>query len=378
MITELGRPVIGLLVGLVAGHLVTTLAQNRGTARPAAAAGPTRGGLVLTNFRSLLALEASQVREFGLARLNLLCAQGLPGEPETGLETMERTLDQWAGQVAAETERNLPKFRANPGEFNRSEGYFRALALVTVLQQDCGVGYNPARIGAPDFADARDLFLPGLLTGRHQGTCVSLPVLYVAVGRRLGYPLKLVAAKGHLFARWESADGRERFNLETTNQGLNTFPDEYYHTWPARLSQAELAGAQYLRSLTPAEELAVFLSTRGHCLKALGRSAEALVCYAHARALAPQAELYLAYVAAVVSRDLPDWQRVRVDLGEKAEDEAQRAERGGRAPEHGGRKSEFSNLESGIQETRSGVGRPQSSADQGSGANAEGGREGPR
>ena len=30
-----------------------------------------------------------------------------------------------------------------------------------------------------------------------RGTCSSLPVLQVAVGRRLGYPLKLVTTKGH-------------------------------------------------------------------------------------------------------------------------------------------------------------------------------------
>ncbi len=33
------------------------------------------------------------------------------------------------------------------------------------------------------------------------GTCVSMPVLYTAVARRLGYPVKLVLAKGHAFCR---------------------------------------------------------------------------------------------------------------------------------------------------------------------------------
>jgi len=39
----------------------------------------------------------------------------------------------------------------------------------------------------------------------------------------------------------------------------------------------------YLRSLTPAQELQVFLSNRGHCLMAVGRRAEAL--HAHTEAL---------------------------------------------------------------------------------------------
>jgi hypothetical protein len=58
------------------------------------------------------------------------------------------------------------------------------------------------------FADPSKVFLHGLLGPERVGTCSSLPVLYVAVGRQLGYPLKLVTAKGHLFVRWEGAESR--------------------------------------------------------------------------------------------------------------------------------------------------------------------------
>jgi len=186
------------------------------------------------------------------------------------------------------------------------------------LQQDFRVSYNPERIQSPDFSDASDLFLNGLLTGKRQGTCVSMPVLYVAVGRRLGYPLKLVSSKAHLFARWESPDDKERFNIEATNQGLNCFPDDYYHTWPVTLTDDEINRGEYLKSLNPAEELAVFLSTRGHCLEAAGRLAEAQVAYAHAHALAPSSSVYLAFLAGAVKKEMPQWERVRVDLGGRA------------------------------------------------------------
>lgn len=274
----------------------------------------------LPSMRSLLALDTQDLRPLEIDRMNLLCAQGLPGGPDGGPEGFYATLEAWTKQVGAEPARNLHRFRENPAEFHHSEAYFRILVLVTVLQQDCGVRYNPERVQAPDFSDSRDLFLHGLLSGQRQGTCVSIPVLYVAIGRLLGYPLKLVATKAHLFARWESADGKERFNIEATNQGLNTFPDEYYHTWPLPLTPAELAGGQYLKSLTPAEELAVFLTTRGHCLKTLGRLEEAAVCYAHAHLLAPQSELHLASLAAVVSQQMPHWQRVHLDLGNNGKD----------------------------------------------------------
>ena len=89
--------------------------------------------------------------------------------------------------------------------------------MTVVVQEDFKVRYNPARANASGadsaidgfFQNSRDIFLHGLLSGERTGTCSSMPVLYAALGRRLGYPLKLVTTKGHLFVRWDSATERE-------------------------------------------------------------------------------------------------------------------------------------------------------------------------
>ena len=99
-----------------------------------------------------------------------------------------------------------------------------------------------------------------MLSPRKTDNCVINPVLYVAVGRRLGHPLKLVTTRGHLFARWD--DDKERFNIEATNEGLNCFPDKYYHHWPFELTELEIKSGRYLRSLTREEQLAVFADPR--------------------------------------------------------------------------------------------------------------------
>lgn len=122
------------------------------------------------------------------------------------------------------------------------------------------------------------------------GTCSSIPVLYAALGRRLGYPLKLVTTKGHLFLRWESAT--ERFNAEVTNQGLNRFEDHYYKRWPFEITDAEVQAEGYLESLSAAEELAVFLSIRGLCLMEAGRTRDAANAFAQAARHAPDVESY--------------------------------------------------------------------------------------
>jgi hypothetical protein len=235
----------------------------------------------------LLALSASQLRHTDTAEMNLLCATGLPGAENLSVGRCLATLDAWARRVRRETDRHLYRFRQAPAEFNHSEGYFRMLMLVTVLQQDFGVRYNPDRIRGIDFRDSRDLFIHGLLDEPHTGTCASMPVLYVAAGRRLGYPLKLVLTHGHIFARWEGADGRDRFNVECASRGMLSFPDAYYKTWPTPLTDEQVRKGRYLMSLGETEELAVFVESRGHCLLDNGRIREARMAYEHACRLDP-------------------------------------------------------------------------------------------
>jgi hypothetical protein len=219
--------------------------------------------------------------------MNLLCATGLPGAENLGVGCCLATLDAWAGRVRRETDRHLYRFRQAPGEYNHSEGYFCMLMMVTVLQQDFRVRYNPDRITGIDFRDSRDLFIHGLLEEPHTGTCASMPVLYVAAGRRLGYPVSQVLTHGHIFLRWEGAGGRDRFNVECASRGMLSFPDEYYKTWPTPLTDEQVRKGRYLISLGAAEELAVFVESRGHCLLDNGRPREARMAYEHACRLDP-------------------------------------------------------------------------------------------
>lgn len=229
-------------------------------------------------------LSDTELAAMDIAEVNLRCACGRPGSDGIVIEKIRRDLDRFADRVRVETDRHLYQFHRNPSDFRNSEGYFHILTMITVLQQDLGVHYNPERINDPDFRNSGDLFIHGLLEGQG-GTCVSMPVLYVAVGRRLGYPLKLVEAKRHLFARWDDPKTGERFNIEGTGKGLNIYPDEYYLRWPHPITDIELATGRYLRSLTPRAELAGFLSSRAACLEANGRVMEADQVYRWAREL---------------------------------------------------------------------------------------------
>ncbi|HEY5915664.1 MAG TPA: transglutaminase family protein [Verrucomicrobiae bacterium] len=253
----------------------------------------------------MLQVIPSSVAGIPFERLNLLCAIGLCATNRPDLNECAATLRSWAKQVQSETQRHQYRYDRNPTEFENSPGFYRMLMLSVVLAEDYGVHYDPQRRAGPAasriddgfFNDPASVFVHGLLGPERKGTCSSLPVLYVALGRHLGYPLKLVTTKGHLFVRWEGAG--ERFNIEATGHGLNRFDDEYYRHWPFDLSPGEEEAEGYLKSLTPAEELAVFLSIRGMCLRDQGRLPEAAESFAAAARLAPACHGYRKMLASL-------------------------------------------------------------------------------
>jgi Transglutaminase-like superfamily len=295
----LGPVIVGLLV-FVATHKALTsriaVLRSQLAAKDALPTYPTLGHLA--------EMSADDLSRYDIALLNLRCAEGLPGSEKLNLENCLQTLDMWAEQVRTETDRNFYKFRKNAKDFENSEAYFRMLTLITVLQQDFKVHYNADRIRNVDFTKSQDLFIHGMIGSDNGGTCVSMPVLYTAVARRLGYPVYLISAKGHLFCRWH--DSNEHVNCEATSQGLNTYPDEYYLKWPLPISEDEVKKGYYLASMATREELAVFLAARGHCLEDNGRKAEAIVSYAQALAHNPDSPDCFGFLAGCLGyRHLP-------------------------------------------------------------------------
>lgn len=254
--------------------------------------------LTVSSLTALVQMPSDELKQLDIAQMNLLCAKGLLGAEHLDVTGSLAAIDQIATRARLETERHVYRFQRNPAEYENSEGFFRMMMLMVVIAEDFHVQYAPnkmvnsanAKMGDGFFADSQDVFLHGLTGVKHQGTCSSLPVLYVAVGRRLGYPLKLVTTKGHLFVRWE--DAKERFNFEAAGNGANRFSDDYYRHWPMEVSEAEIQADGHLKSLTPAEELAVFLSIRGMCQAEAGHYTDAVESFGQAAKFAPECKSY--------------------------------------------------------------------------------------
>lgn len=243
--------------------------------------------------------------------LNLVTAPGLPPDQRGRIVSDGlKTLDSWASAVAEQTWKNHHHYLDNPGEF-KNEIEWRLAMMCTVLGQDFKVRYDPSLTSTEQqnasnekfFSNPESVFLTGCLGESRIGTCASLPVLYVAIGRRIGYPMHLVAARGHLFARWDDGKGT-RVNLEAANAGgFTSHPDSHYRAWPGLITpQMEKTGG-YLQNLTLEQTLAVFMSTRAACLQSAGKTADAISAAAAAFRLAPNLGGIAETLKAMVGRD---------------------------------------------------------------------------
>lgn len=246
----------------------------------------------------LCSMSDEQLAEQDIAYLNLKCAADLPGF-HGGIPQFLKKLDFMAEWVGNETSKNLHRYHQAPENFGNSVARFRAGMMVTILVQDFQCRYNPARGIDPlnpepaeqFYADSKDLFVHGFLreTAAY-GTCSSFPVLFAAVGRRLGYPIRLVSTKGHLFCRWD--DAADRFNIEGTNGGMKIHGDDHYKSWPYDIDQSFIEANGHLVSQRPSQELAGFLALRANCLLAHDEKERAEEAIRFARKLAPEISYY--------------------------------------------------------------------------------------
>jgi hypothetical protein len=253
---------------------MSVMTQSRGSER---ASIPTLGEILCADPHAFVE------KYDDIAAINLACAAGLPGSEALNIARCLRSLDAMAVVVRQKTSHAWHIFDRNPSEFENSKNVFRAIFMLYVLNRQFGVHYNPARIDRSDETfdplDTADLFIHGVLSPRRTGTCASLPVFAVAVGRRLGYPLKLVKVPEHLLFRWD--DGSERFNVDYNGEDGNIHPDSYYQTWPVKWTPQiwrAQTHAQWLTSLNPRQEVECFLGHRFLTLYALKRWEEALEC----------------------------------------------------------------------------------------------------
>ncbi|MSR58313.1 MAG: hypothetical protein EXS05_11665 [Planctomycetaceae bacterium] len=319
----------------------------------------------LLSLEQFLGLQVAGLDSCDILTRNLCAGRGLPGTENSTPDVWFPKRDQWIGRIKFEICRHLYRFdsQANqeptPYSYGNSLARFFCWHMLQVLQVHCGVRYQPDRKFKPDFCQPRDVFVHGIMDDDGEGgTCASMPVVYVSVGRALGFPVYLVETRGHAFFRWDDPKGTtirwenpdlvlwippDRFNIEGSGEGIAYYTDSYYTQWPELWTEIDIRHGKYLRSMTPKEELAGFLIERGECFWDLGNKVEALKSYYFARQLAPDDERYK-WVHAKRSHEYQQWEieqremkRIEQELEEMTRDAERRRRRmqGAETIDHG-------------------------------------------
>lgn len=204
-------------------------------------------GLRVHTVEGVLRLSADQI-DLGTAALIISRNWGT----SKTLHTYRRKIDSMAEEIQRRlNEKKIPLDARAVPEINRY--LFEELKFRSVKTAD-----NP-----------EDLFLHTVLDQK-RGYCLSLSVLYLAIGERLGLPLYGVVVPGHFFVRYD--DGTVRFNIETTAGG-GTAEDDYY-----RDTFKPPAGHNlYMTNLNKRQTLGCFFNNLGNSYKSVGQMDQALL-----------------------------------------------------------------------------------------------------
>jgi regulator of sirC expression with transglutaminase-like and TPR domain len=152
-------------------------------------------------------------------------------------------------------------------------------AMRAVISDQAGLRHDG---NDPNGYDPDNLLIHRVLA-RRRGYCVSLSVVWLAVGHRLRLPLRAVRLPGHFLIRWE--DDRFRANIECTDHGVE-HADAYY-AQKYRVHPVAKVKAQYLQSLPPRAVVIEMLNNLGVLAHRRGASREAEGLLTRAVQLAP-------------------------------------------------------------------------------------------
>lgn len=105
------------------------------------------------------------------------------------------------------------------------------------------------------------------------GNCVTMPTLFMIVGRGIGLDLTLTTAPLHVLVRY-SRPGLHPFNIEATSGGGFSRDAWYRQQFP--MSDRAIESGLYLRTHTDQETVAVMATTVLDYLASVGRNEEAI------------------------------------------------------------------------------------------------------
>ncbi len=193
--------------------------------------------------------------EIDLALANWLIAADVPQFNDMPRETYFAQIDQMIAQVRHEMG-EMEKVAESRGK-SLSDPDVRCSIFCNAILK-LGFAYTEEfrqENKTPDllkamYSDANNVLFAGLIS-THRGSCVSMPLIYLVIGQRLGLPVHLVALGRHYFIRWEEKG--YHMNIETTIvEKVSVTPDDSVYLDVEGMTREQVTGSD-LRNLSNRE-----------------------------------------------------------------------------------------------------------------------------
>lgn len=104
----------------------------------------------------------------------------------------------------------------------------------------------------------KNKLLPTYLATR-KGNCVSMPMMFIILGQKLGVDVTAATAPNHVFVKYRD-DAGQLFNLETTS-GAGFTRDVWMRQQYPSMTDESIASGIYMRALSKKETVVVMIST---------------------------------------------------------------------------------------------------------------------
>jgi len=206
----------------------------------------------------LRVMSDAELERLDVIRMNLIVAKEV--DPDIDIRFFEKYFDALAAYAKYQIDTLEPAFDADTSPYKSSKEIWKCAVLWEIVTEDFGIGYLQEGISGLDHTQPWQKFVHGVVT-RKQGTCCNLPVIYLALGQRLGFPIRAAMAPRHTYLQWVYADG-SHVNFDVTSRkgmmvdsdanireaDINTCPDFYQEHVFRAMSARELLGS-FLRNL---------------------------------------------------------------------------------------------------------------------------------
>ena len=141
-------------------------------------------------FGEIFSMTENELEVVDPVVMNLFVAQGIPALAGLDVGYYVRLADEWGDDLRHRMPALEEEFRDNPSEWRDDIDYFRLGLVCWYVDMVLGIAYreDQRNLQRIRYTDPSDLFLNGVMDTR-RGTCATLALLHVVLGRRIGLPV---------------------------------------------------------------------------------------------------------------------------------------------------------------------------------------------